>query len=113
MAMSVSYQSCICTGDANWLPSECTFANNTLLYIDNIPATVKGALWAPQLDVTKLPLLVYNHFGRYVDQGSSLVWIEGIELSRVGDTITNIPPPGSLPCRLSAIAQGSELVFAD
>jgi uncharacterized Zn-binding protein involved in type VI secretion len=103
--MSVSYVTCICTGDGKWLPSTCTNANNNLLYIDDKAATVEGAEWDKQQDVTTL---VYDHYNRVVDQGSSLVWVDDKRLSRVGDTITN-----QAACTGSAIAEGSELVFAD
>ena len=95
-----------CSGDGTWLPTLCADSSQDLLFVDSLSALVKGTAWPQQINSVPPPPV--DHFGRESSAGSSLVYVEGVELCRVGDAISNYSN-----CVGSVIAGGSSVVFAD
>lgn len=110
-----------CTGDGPLLPSPCWFTPQTLLYVLNnshvlSPAQVIGAGFTTQHfdPALTLPTPAGIHTFRETVTGSSLVFVNGVPLCKMGDQITNTHYPPQIydfPCVGSMVAQGSTLVF--
>ena len=110
-----------CTGDGPFLPSLCISTPQFLLYVINgmgnlSPAQVIGAKYMQQyLDpAMTLPTPAGVHYLRETIVGSSLVFVNGVPLCKMGDDITNVHYPPNLingACVGSMVAQGSTLAF--